>query len=340
MHANRPHLRRHSMLRIKQLDMFLHLVESRSVSITAEKMCLTQSAVTKSLKELELYFDVPLFERTSRGLRITEFGKVVERYAEAVVSGFQSVETDLESCRQGRPRTERIGCTPGAGQHFIVQLIARLRADGVAQQVSLQVDSDAELLRGLRSDVLDYAVIHQTDGLDPGMFAHLPLGQEALTVVARPEHPLAAGRPSLERALASGWVMPSADGPACRSLQHALGMLDLAVPGEAIHASHNANIIDLALSMDLIALLPAQVAEPLVQRRLLQTLELPLQLQPIPFGFVYARRRVADDERHTHLRRMVRLVSNLREDHAGDAQTPAPRAPLRKTRKAAVERRA
>src|SRR5688572_1819229 len=69
MHFRLPRLALRSQLRIQQLNMILRLIETGTVRGAADELALSQSAVTKSLKELESLLGVPLFDRDARGLK-------------------------------------------------------------------------------------------------------------------------------------------------------------------------------------------------------------------------------------------------------------------------------
>lgn len=304
------------MLRVQQLDMFLHLVESRSISATAEKMCLTQSAVTKSLKELEAHFSVTLFERTSRGLNITDSGKVMERYAESVVLGFESVISAIDICRLGASRPERIGCTPDAGHGFVVDLIVSTRngsrTDGSVAQI-VRVDKVDELLNDLRGGLLDYAIVHSSADLDMGTFAYVPLGAESMALAVRAGHPLACGvgaeAPDVGRLLSTGWVMPSPDSPTCRDLRRSLGDAGLPFPVDVVHVSCPSTIIQLVASLDLVAVMPANMVAFLERRGVVSGMRSPFALPSLPFGVAYLRRGAEEgQEAPAMIRRLLQLL--------------------------------
>lgn len=58
-----------------QLDTFICVAESGSFSKAAERMFITSTAVIKQINSLESSLELQLFERTHRGLSLTEAGK-------------------------------------------------------------------------------------------------------------------------------------------------------------------------------------------------------------------------------------------------------------------------
>lgn len=314
---SRPHMQRRSALRVQQLDMFLHLVESESISITADRMCLTPSAVTKSLKELESQFGAVLFERTSRGLQITDSGRVMERYAESVVLGFESVISDIQSGGQHAMHDERIGHTPDVGQQLMVRLIGALRAEERDARLLLQMDEVEPLLERLRRGELDYAVMQAPTELDTDRFTCLPLGEESLSLAVRAEHPLQQGA-SLPEIHPKGlltlpWVLPAIGSPACRGLKDSLLAMGLKFPLDVVHSSCPATILDLVLSLDLVTLLPASSLAPMVDKGLLRKLRAPFPMPRQSYSVVYLRPDAGEkQEDRLPIVRLLRLISDLR----------------------------
>ena len=70
-------------LTLRQLEVFLSVAQHGNVSRAAEALSLSQSATSASLTELERQFDVQLFDRVGKRVRINDLGKsVLPRVAE------------------------------------------------------------------------------------------------------------------------------------------------------------------------------------------------------------------------------------------------------------------
>jgi len=69
-------------MEIAQLRSFLKVAECGNVTAASEAVFLSQPAVTQQIKCLERELNTTLFERTSRGMRLTEAGEVLRRYAD------------------------------------------------------------------------------------------------------------------------------------------------------------------------------------------------------------------------------------------------------------------
>ena len=71
---------------LHQLQIFLRIVQSQSITKAAEELHLTQPAVSIQLKNFQSQFDIPLTEVINKRLYITDFGKEIARAAENILN--------------------------------------------------------------------------------------------------------------------------------------------------------------------------------------------------------------------------------------------------------------
>ena len=89
------------MIEIRHLKTLLALRETGSLVEAAERLFLTQSALSHQLKELESRLDCELFVRKSRPLRFTEAGKRLLQLADDVLAKVSEAERDLQKLLHG-----------------------------------------------------------------------------------------------------------------------------------------------------------------------------------------------------------------------------------------------
>ena len=61
-----------------RIECFLAAAETGSMTKAAEKMCVTQPAISFQIRELERELQITLFSRESNGIRLTEAGKIMQ----------------------------------------------------------------------------------------------------------------------------------------------------------------------------------------------------------------------------------------------------------------------
>jgi len=175
-------------LNFTQLAAFAAVAESGSVIAGAEKLLVSQPAVSRHLKQLERSLGHRLFARHPKGVRLTEAGELLQDYARrifALSDDAESAIADLDALRRGRLR---IGATPTLAAHFLPDLLVRFRRRFPAIRMELRTGhtSDLELL--LLDGRLDLALT-ESPGAAPGIASSIFLHDD-LIAIAPSRHPL------------------------------------------------------------------------------------------------------------------------------------------------------
>src|SRR5438552_7598211 len=85
---------------ISQLEVFLAVARERGFSRAADKLFRTQSAVSQSVRKLELEIGEPLFDRSSRDGLLTDAGRVLQEYAERLLNLRENAREALGELRE------------------------------------------------------------------------------------------------------------------------------------------------------------------------------------------------------------------------------------------------
>src|ERR1700728_756358 len=85
---------------LSQLEVFLSVARDRRFSRAAEKLFRTQSAVRQNIRNLALEIGEPLCEGSSRDGVLTDAGRVLQEYAEKLLSLRQDAQTALVEMRE------------------------------------------------------------------------------------------------------------------------------------------------------------------------------------------------------------------------------------------------
>ncbi|MGA8049287.1 MAG: LysR family transcriptional regulator, partial [Burkholderiales bacterium] len=87
-------------IKLRHLQCFLAVAEQHSIQRAAERLAITQPAVSKTLRELEEILGVPLFRRGRKGAVPTAAAEVFLRHARASVSALQQGVDSLAQARR------------------------------------------------------------------------------------------------------------------------------------------------------------------------------------------------------------------------------------------------
>ena len=145
---------RHSL---RQLEVFLAVAGVESVSRAAQVLGMSQSAASASLLDLERQFDVRLFDRVGKRLKLSEFGRSVRPRAQAVLEHAAELERALETRQDVGPL--RVGATMTIGNYLAVPLLARFIRENPGSTPTLVVANTEEIARQIANFELDVALI-------------------------------------------------------------------------------------------------------------------------------------------------------------------------------------
>lgn len=138
-----------------RLQTFLAIVESGSAKGAAARLSVTESAVSASLAALHREVGVTLFERSGRGLRLTEAGRLFADYARRILG---LMEESVAAARQGVSANRgrlRLGAVTTAGEYLVPGLLASFRREYPHVHVTLDI--------GVRDRILSLLADHQLD---------------------------------------------------------------------------------------------------------------------------------------------------------------------------------
>lgn len=179
---------------IRDLKAFVMLGELLHFRHAAERMHVTQSALSKQIQRLEASLGAALFERGQGATRLTPFGRLLLGDARAIVERAALLKQRAGLAAQGMLGTLRIGF--GVASQTIAPLtIAAFRAVRPDVQIELHEMSTRHQLDAMRDGTLDvgFCRLPAPDG-----WPALPLLKESL-VVAAPQHQDSGGLADLAR---------------------------------------------------------------------------------------------------------------------------------------------
>lgn len=114
---------------------FLAVFEYKRLTTAADAMCITQPALSKSIRRLEEELDVKLFERRPDGMVPTKYGLTLARHAHLIRSESDTARVELDALREGGSGTLAVGIAPLWTVHALPTAIAEV----VRQRTQLRV---------------------------------------------------------------------------------------------------------------------------------------------------------------------------------------------------------
>ena len=179
-------------LNLHYLAVFHAVAEERSVSRGAERLGVSQPAVSKQLKLLERSIGAALFDRTPRGVTPTAAGELLAGYARrlfALAGDAEQALTELDGLLRG---SISVGASTTVGVYLLPDVFVRMRQEFPGITGRMEIAASEALQARLIAGSIDLAV---TDGqIGDGAFDKQVLLQEEMIAIAPPGHPLSKRR--------------------------------------------------------------------------------------------------------------------------------------------------
>ncbi|MEZ4726363.1 MAG: LysR family transcriptional regulator [Caldilineaceae bacterium] len=177
-------------MEIAQLRSLVMIVREGSFTAAAEKLFVTQSALSQQIKALEMELGVQLFERRGRRLTITAPGEVVLARAEQMLAQLQQLHDDLAALQGIAQGRLRIGTSDTLCLYLLPPVVQAFRRAHPAVEIHLANRPSREVVALLLEGTLDFGII--TLPVNEPQLESDYLCERAEVAVCAPDHPLAA----------------------------------------------------------------------------------------------------------------------------------------------------
>ncbi len=141
----------------RQLEIFVAICRTGSVSRACESLALSQSAASTALIELEKQFEVQLFDRVGKTLRINETGQQLLPRAVELLDRASEIEQMLQG--QQSIGHLKIGATLTVGNYLATLLVAKFLQQNPHSRIQLQVHNTRTIVEQIANHTLDLGMI-------------------------------------------------------------------------------------------------------------------------------------------------------------------------------------
>ncbi|WP_175923305.1 LysR substrate-binding domain-containing protein [Burkholderia latens] len=249
------------LVRLPSLDLvrgFVAVGRRMSITLAAQDLCVTQSAVSRQVHALEAHLGVALLQRGYRKIAFTPEGERLFRVADAALLSLQDTVAALAAARERQPVT--ITASIGVTALWLLPRLGRLQAR--LPDIDLRVAANDKVL-DLRAEGIDLGIRYCPRERAPAGALHL--FDEIVVPVA---HPALAARPVTDAAAIAEHVLLEFDGPPQTRLQwrahlHAAGLGD-ARPKGVLRFNQYDQVIHAAIAGQGVALGRLALVEPML----------------------------------------------------------------------------
>jgi LysR family transcriptional regulator for metE and metH len=176
-------------LEIRHFRLVRELAATGSATRAAERLHVTQSAVSHQLREIEARLGTPLFLRLGKRMRPTPAGERLLTSAAVVLGEVQRAEEDVRRFGQDGSGIIRVCAQCQTGYHWLPSLLRAFEARYPHVDVRIAVESTMNPLAALLDGKLDLAIV--TQQVTDRRVRVRPLFTDSHAVIVAPSHPLA-----------------------------------------------------------------------------------------------------------------------------------------------------
>ena len=189
---------------LRQLEIFVAISRLGSVTSAAEELYLSQSATSSALGEFERQFNLQLFDRLGKSLRINQMGQQLLPRAIELLERAHEIEAFLQgSAGFG---CINIGATLTVGNYLATLIAARFLQEHPESRIQLQVHNTRTIVQQILNHELDLGLI-EGDTHHPDIEIQ-PWIADELVVFSAPNHPLInKSHVSMEQLLDEQWIL-------------------------------------------------------------------------------------------------------------------------------------
>ena len=177
------------VLDIRHLRCISAIHETGNLARAADRLHVTQSALSHQIKGLEQALDLPLFLRNSKPLRLTPAGQKLLSFAQRVLPQFADLEGDLKRMAGGETGRLFIAIECHACFEWLLPVLEKFRMKWPEVDVDIRLGASFAALPALQRGEVDLVV--SSDPAELAEVAFEPLFDYEALLIAAPSHPLA-----------------------------------------------------------------------------------------------------------------------------------------------------
>lgn len=171
------------------------LAQEGSFNKAAQRLNISQPALTKRVARFEDTLGVKLFHRSNRGIILTEYGKKIITDGQGIVKQAGILERELLMMAGKEIGSLRFGVGPVIEEEILTKVLGEFLHSYPAIGITVKVDNGANLMNLLEEGEIDIAIGAFSDPHKFPEFNIELLGRRNVVFVARPEHPLFTNSP-------------------------------------------------------------------------------------------------------------------------------------------------
>lgn len=143
---------------LNQLQIFLKIAQTKSVTKASEELHLTQPAVSIQLKNFQAQFDLPLTEVIGRKIYITDFGKEIAKTAETILEGVEKIKAK-NLAFQGKVYGKLTISIVSTAKYVMPYFLTRFMRTYPDVELEMHVTNKSSVVSDLENNLVDFSLV-------------------------------------------------------------------------------------------------------------------------------------------------------------------------------------
>ncbi len=143
---------------LNQLQIFLKIVQTKSITKASEELHLTQPAVSIQLKNFQDQFDIPLTEVVGRKLYVTDFGHEIAIAAENIIDQVNAINFKTLAFKGQLTGRLKISVV-STGKYVMPFFLADFIKENAGVELSMDVTNKNKVVESLENNEVDFALV-------------------------------------------------------------------------------------------------------------------------------------------------------------------------------------
>jgi DNA-binding transcriptional LysR family regulator len=159
---------------LHQLQVFLKITQTKSITKAAEELHLTQPAVSIQLKNLQDQFEIPLTEIVGRQLYVTDFGKEIAIAAQNIIDEVYNINFKTLAFKGILTGKLKISVV-STGKYVMPYFLSKFTNDNNGIELEMDVTNKLKVIKSLKNNEVDFALVSTLpSGIDVNSEVLLP----------------------------------------------------------------------------------------------------------------------------------------------------------------------
>ena len=177
------------MINIPELRVFVTAAEELNFSRAANRLHLSQSAVSQNIQSIERTYGVELFVRHGRSVQLSESGQALLPMAREVLNSVRLLEDALVNAKGEISGELSIGCATTSGRFFIPNLLASFQSNYTQVRTRVSLMNRAQVIDGVLEQSLNLGMVGRP--VDHRDIESQPLFEDRVIMIVPARHPWA-----------------------------------------------------------------------------------------------------------------------------------------------------